>query len=103
LVSGLVFANISIFQVVRLSGRASVTTCIIPFLSLIRFAVQKAVSLKIHLFFLEFHHLVNSPSHHFDPSVGSLISNFSMRFQSDKYVFTHKYLFISKKNAYGFF
>jgi len=56
----------------------------IQFLSVEILACQKAVSLKVHLFFLESHHLTLSQAHHFSQFVEFLTSNFSIKFLSEE-------------------
>jgi hypothetical protein len=79
-VSSAVFAKTSITQVVRLSGSLELFIFAIQFLSVCIDACQKAVSLKVHLFFLESHHFVDSQAHHFSQLVVPFTSNFSIKF-----------------------
>jgi hypothetical protein len=79
-----VFTTLSIFHVVRLSGNILVTIFVSQFLSVKKSACQKAVSLKIHLFFFASHHFCQSQAHHFAQSLISFISNFSIKFIKDK-------------------
>ena len=91
----LVFTNHSITRVVKLSGKASAVMIARHCASVVMSAFRYAVSLKTHLFFLLFPHFNEPPSHHFDPSVASLISSLSTKVLSDSHVFVQRYLFIS--------
>jgi predicted glycoside hydrolase/deacetylase ChbG (UPF0249 family) len=80
LLSSGVLTNASITQVVRLSGKESKVIEVFQLLSVVKSQTQNAVSLKIHLDFLDSHHLTHSQLPHFSPQVTSLISSFSTKY-----------------------